>query len=119
LLHGHYNDNIHDRVTHAVLLCNACVPRESNAAAFSVLIEMPMRSHFSLRNTLKMKGIECFVATYTPYKLRILKRNEKLLCARIGKKGVIDEKSREAQSFGCCSGSNMNPPSKCSVWTDP
>ena len=27
LLHGHYNHNIHDRVTHAVLLCNACVPR--------------------------------------------------------------------------------------------
>ena len=34
-------------------------------------------------------------------------------------RGPVMNSKAFAQSFGCCSGSKMNPPSKCSVWTDP
>jgi len=34
-------------------------------------------------------------------------------------KGSVMNSKAFAQSFGCCSGSSMNPPAKCAVWTDP
>ena len=34
-------------------------------------------------------------------------------------KGPVMNSKAFAQSFGCCSGSSMNPATKCSVWTDP
>jgi predicted metalloendopeptidase len=34
-------------------------------------------------------------------------------------RGPVMNSKAFSQSFGCCSGSKMNPPSKCSVWTDP
>jgi putative endopeptidase len=34
-------------------------------------------------------------------------------------RGPVMNSKAFSQAFGCCAGSKMNPPSKCSVWTDP